>query len=47
MREGLDFVVQFTLIGAAAIVIVVAVTVGVFLFVRRRSLAGLPARRRP
>ena len=37
MREGLDFVVSFTLIGAAAIVVVVAITVGVFLIIRRRS----------
>jgi hypothetical protein len=38
VREGLDFIVSFTLVGAAVIVVVVAITVGIFLFVRRRSL---------
>jgi hypothetical protein len=37
VREGLDFVVSFTLAGVAAIVVVVALTVGVFLLFRRRS----------
>ena len=39
MREDLDFVVWFTLAGAAVVVVVVAFTVGVFLIVRRRSKA--------
>ena len=43
MREGLDFVVSFTLVGAAVIVVVVAITVGVFLIIRRRSSRGQPA----
>jgi hypothetical protein len=37
VREGLDFIVSFTLIGAAAIVVAVAITVGIFLIIRRRS----------
>lgn len=40
MREGLDFVVFFTLVGAAVVVVLVAITVGIFLIVRRRSQAG-------
>jgi hypothetical protein len=38
MREGLDFVVSFTLAGAAVIAVLVAITVGIFMLVRRRSL---------
>jgi hypothetical protein len=37
VREGLDFVVLFTLAGVAAIVVVVLITVGVFLLFRKRS----------
>jgi hypothetical protein len=40
VREGLDFVVSFTLVATAVIVAVVAITVGVFLIVRRRSQTG-------
>jgi uncharacterized membrane protein HdeD (DUF308 family) len=40
VREGLDFVVSFTLVAAAVVVGVVAITVGIFLIVRRRSQAG-------
>jgi hypothetical protein len=45
VREGLDFVVWFTLAGAAAIVLVVALTVGVFLIFRRHSKSSAPGRR--
>ena len=37
MREDLSFVVSFTLAGAAVVVVLVAITVGVFLIIRRRS----------
>lgn len=40
MREGLDFVLWFTLVAAAVVVVMVAITVGIFLIVRRRSQAG-------
>jgi hypothetical protein len=44
VHENLDFVVAFTLVGAAVIVVVVAISVGVFLIVRRRSQAGTARR---
>src|SRR6185503_2902989 len=37
VHEGLDFVLQFTLIISAAVIVLVAITVAIFLYVRRRS----------
>ena len=35
--EGLDFILRFTLLVSAAVIVLVAITVAIFLYVRRRS----------
>jgi hypothetical protein len=37
VHEGFDFVLRFTLIISAAVILLVAITVAIFLYVRRRS----------
>jgi heme/copper-type cytochrome/quinol oxidase subunit 2 len=37
VHEGLDFVIHFTLIISAVVVVLVAITAAIFLYVRRRS----------
>ncbi len=37
VHEGLDYVLRFTLIISAAVIVLVALTVAIFLYVRRRS----------
>lgn len=39
VRENLDYVVWFTLVWSAVVGVLVAVSVGIFLFVRRQSRA--------
>jgi hypothetical protein len=37
VHEGLDFVLRFTLLVSAGVIVLVAITVAIFLYVRRRS----------
>jgi hypothetical protein len=37
VHEGLDFVLRFTLIISAVVIVLVAITAAIFLYVRRRS----------
>lgn len=36
-NDGLDFILRFTVIVSAAVVVLVAISVAIFLYVRRRS----------
>jgi hypothetical protein len=45
VREGLDFVVRFTLLGTAAVLVLVGISVAIFLVVRQRSRSGTENRR--
>jgi MFS superfamily sulfate permease-like transporter len=46
VRENLDYVVWFTLVWSTVVGVMVAVVVGVFLFIRRRSLAETRTRQK-
>jgi hypothetical protein len=40
VHEGLDFILRFTLYVSAVVVVLVAITVAIFLYVRRQSRSG-------
>jgi len=46
VRENLDYVVWFTLAWSGVVIVMVAVVVGVFLYVRRQSRIGIPTRQK-
>ncbi len=44
MREGLDYVVWFTLAWSGVVIVMAAAAIAVFLFVRRQSRTGMPTK---
>ena len=42
MRENLDYVVWFTLVWSGVVIVMVAIVVSIFMYIRRQSRTGMP-----